>query len=88
MGAGGLAFVGSTGEEYAVADSNAVVLDTGDPREIVVQLLRLRDDPDTATRLKHSAKETARSWIWPKVVPELLAKLEYVALARGMEKPE
>jgi glycosyltransferase involved in cell wall biosynthesis len=88
MGAGGLAFVGSTGEEYAVADSNAVVLDTGDPREIVVQLLRLRDDPDTAARLKHSAKETARSWIWPKVVPDLLAKLEYVALARGMEKPE
>ncbi len=85
MGAGGLAFVGSTGEEYAIAESNAVVLDTGDPREIVVQILRLRDDPSMAERLKHQAKETARFWIWPKVVPELLAKLEYVALARGME---
>lgn len=88
MGAGGLACVGSTGEEYAVAESNAIVLDTGDPREIVVQLLRLRDDPIMKDRLKHNAKETARSWIWPKVVPELLAKLEYVALARGMEIPE
>lgn len=88
MGAGGLAFVGSTGEEYAIAESNAVVLDTGDPREIVVQLLRLRDDPTMAERLKHQAKETARTWVWPRVVPELLAKLEYVALARGMEMAE
>jgi glycosyltransferase involved in cell wall biosynthesis len=85
MGAGGLAFVGSTGEEYATGDSNAVVLDTGDPREIVVQLLRLRDDAGMAERLRQGARETARSWVWPKVVPELLAKLEYVALARGME---
>ena len=88
MGAGGLAFVGSTGEEYATGESNAVVLDTGDPREIVVQLLRLRDDAAMAERLKQGAKETARSWIWPKVVPELLAKLEYVALARGVEMAE
>jgi glycosyltransferase involved in cell wall biosynthesis len=88
MGAGGLAFVGSTGEEYAVADSNAVVLDTGDPREITVQLLRLRDDPSMAVRMKLQAKETASSWTWPKVVPELLSKLEYVALARGIEMSE
>lgn len=85
MGAGGLAFVGSTGEEYAGSDFNAVVLDTDDPREIVVQLLRLRDDPAMTVRLKRQAKETARSWTWPKVVPELLTKLEYVALARGMD---
>jgi glycosyltransferase involved in cell wall biosynthesis len=88
MGAGGLTFVGSTGEEYAHSDNNAVVLDTDDPREIVVQLLRLRDDPAMAERLRLQAKETARSWVWPKVVPELLSKLEYVALARGMEIPE
>jgi glycosyltransferase involved in cell wall biosynthesis len=88
MGAGGLAIVGSTGEEYAGSEFNAVVLDTDDPREIVVQLLRLRDDPALAERLRGQAKETARSWIWPKVVPELLAKLEYVALARGLEIPE
>jgi glycosyltransferase involved in cell wall biosynthesis len=88
MGASGLAFVGSTGEEYAASETNAVVLDTDDPREIVVQLLRLRDDPAMVERIRHQAKETARAWVWPRVVPELLAKLEYVALARGMEIPE
>ena len=87
MGAGGLAFVGSTGEEYAASESNAVVLDTDDPREIVVQLTRLREDPSMADRIRRQARETARSWTWPRVIPELLAKLEYVALARGMEIP-
>ncbi|HEX6508570.1 MAG TPA: glycosyltransferase family 4 protein [Chloroflexota bacterium] len=85
MGAGGLAFVGSTGEEYAEPEHNAVVLDTDDPLEIVVQLLRLREDTGMVTRLKRRAKETARAWTWPAVLPELLTKLEYVALARGVE---
>jgi glycosyltransferase involved in cell wall biosynthesis len=85
MAAGGMPFVGSTGEDYAIPEENAVVLDTDDPREIVVQLLRLQDDADLAIRLKRRAKETARAWIWPKVVPELLTKLEYVALSRGVE---
>lgn len=85
MGAGGLAFVGSTGEEYAESDRNAVVLDTGDPREIVVQLLRLRDDKDEARRLKRQGKETARAYVWPEVLRELFTRLTYVALSRGVE---
>ncbi len=87
MASGGVPFVGSTGEDYAIPEENAVVLDTDDPREIVVQLLRLREDQAMTARLKTGAKETARSWIWPRVIPELLAKLEYVALARGVEIP-
>jgi hypothetical protein len=87
MAAGGLAFVGSTGEEYAEPENNSVVLDTDDPREIVVHLLRLRDDKTMVRRLKRRAKETARGWTWPTVLTELTAKLEYVALARGVEVP-
>jgi glycosyltransferase involved in cell wall biosynthesis len=87
MGAGGLAFVGSTGEEYAEPDHNAIVLDTDDPREIVVQILRLRDDPDEVKRLKKRGKETARAYVWSEVLKELFRKLDYVALARGVEVP-
>ncbi|MBV9281487.1 MAG: glycosyltransferase family 4 protein [Chloroflexi bacterium] len=87
MGAGGLAFVGSTGEEYAEPDQNAIVLDTDDPREIVVQLLRLRDDPEEVKRLKKRGKETARAYVWSEVLKELFRKLDYVALARGVEVP-
>jgi glycosyltransferase involved in cell wall biosynthesis len=85
MGAGCLPFVGSTGEEYAEPDQNAVVLDTDDPREIVVQLRRLTEDRSLARRLKRRGKETAQAYIWPKVLTELFTKLDYVELARGVE---
>jgi len=85
MGAGGLAFVGATGEEYAEADRNAVVLDTDDPREIVVQLQRLRGTKSEARRLRRRGKETARAYVWPEVLKELFTKLEYVAMVRGVE---
>ncbi len=85
MGTGGVALVGSTGEEYAEPDRNAVVLDTDDPREIVVQLRRLQGLPEEVTKLRRRAKETAQAYIWPEVLRELFTKLEYVALARGVE---
>lgn len=85
MGAGGLAFVGSTGEEYAEPDRNAVVLDTDDPREIVVRLGRLRHARTEARQLKRRGKETAKAYVWPEVLKELFTKLEYVAMARGVE---
>lgn len=85
MGAGGLAFVGSTGEQYAEPQRNAVVLDTADPWEIVVALRRLLGAPHEIERMKSHGKETARAFLWPEVLRELFAKLEYVALTRGVE---
>jgi glycosyltransferase involved in cell wall biosynthesis len=85
MGAGGLAVVGSTGEEYAEPHQNAVVLDTDDPREIAVQLRRLQTNPEEIARLKRAGKKTAKAWLWPEVLKDLFAKLEYVAFVRGVE---
>ena len=48
MAAGGVAFVGSTGEDYAVPFLNAVVLDTDDPAEIRIALHFLRTHPEVA----------------------------------------
>jgi len=87
MAAGGLAVVGSTGEDYAQSDYNALVLDTDDPREIVIQLRRLQADKTAMKRIKKRAKETAREWVWPAVIEELFMKLEYVALARHVDLP-
>lgn len=87
MGAGGLAFVGSTGEEYAEADRNAIVLDTDDAREIAVQVQRLRESPEQIREIKKRGKKTAKRYLWSEVLRELLIKLEYVALARGVEVP-
>jgi glycosyltransferase involved in cell wall biosynthesis len=87
MGAGGLAFVGSTGEDYAEPQRNAVVLDTDDPREIVVQLRQLQGNAAEIDRLKRNGKKTARDFLWPEVLRELLAKLDYVAYTRGVDIP-
>ena len=36
MAAGGIAFTGSTGEDYAIHDRNAMVMETADPKEIAL----------------------------------------------------
>jgi glycosyltransferase involved in cell wall biosynthesis len=84
MGAGGLAFVGSTGEDYAQPHGNSFVLDTGDALELAVQLLHLRDNPGLIRTIKERGRETARAYLWTEVLQDLFMKLEYVALLRGV----
>ena len=85
MAAGGLAFVGSTGEDYAVPFLNSVVLDTDDPSEINIALEFLRRHPDVVARIRSDSQETARSFSWENVILDtLLGKLEYVALRHGV----
>ncbi len=89
MAAGGVVFVGSTGEDYAVPFLNSVVLDTDDPAEITVALDFLRNHPDVVSRLRSDAQETARSFSWENVVVDtLLGKLEYVSLRQLVTPPE
>ena len=88
MAAGGVAFVGSTGEDYAVPFLNSVVLDTDDPVEISIGLEFLRTHPDVVKRLRSDAQETARSFSWKNVLLDtLLGKLEYAALRQLVNPP-
>jgi glycosyltransferase involved in cell wall biosynthesis len=68
MAVGGLACTGYSGEDYAVAGRNAVVLQTGDPREFVDQYLRLRDDPMEEQAIRRSGRVTSRQYAWPEVI--------------------
>lgn len=88
MAAGGIAFLGATGEDYAVSFLNSVVLDTDDPLEISVSLDFLRAHPDVRAKLKKDARLTAHSFTWESVVREnLLNRLEYVALCQLVLSP-
>lgn len=88
MAAGGIAFVGSTGEDYAVPFLNSVVLDTDDPTEIGIALDFLRTHPEVANRIRGDARETARSFTWENVVIDtLLGKLDYVARRQLVTPP-
>ena len=88
MAAGGVTFVGTTGEDYAVPFLNCIVLDTDDPTEINIGLDFLRRHPDVVERMRADAQETAQSFSWKNVVEDnLLGKLRYVALRQLVTPP-
>jgi glycosyltransferase involved in cell wall biosynthesis len=82
MAAGGLACTGATGEDYAVPGRNAVVLETGDPGELLGWMARLRARPDEARSIRRAGRSTARLFAWPEVVERVLIPRAELAMAR------
>jgi len=68
MASGGIAFVGRTGEDYAVPYGNSVVVQTDDPRELAAHLATLRGDPELSARVRAAGRETAARFAWPAVL--------------------
>jgi glycosyltransferase involved in cell wall biosynthesis len=79
MAAGGVAFTGSTGEEYAVSFENAVALETDDPDEIVGYLHHMMRHPEEQDKIRAAGKHTAAEYTWEEVIDNLEGKLEYLA---------
>jgi glycosyltransferase involved in cell wall biosynthesis len=75
MAAGGVAYTGGTGEDYAIAGHNAVVLETLDPAEIVQRSSELASLPDVASRIRRRARKTAQEYEWSSVVGQLISAL-------------
>ena len=86
MAAGGIAVTGSTGEDYAEAYRNAVVLETDDPLEIVTELSVLRERPRLAAGLRKRGRATARDYVWERIIEQLLSRIEF-AMQRQATKP-
>jgi glycosyltransferase involved in cell wall biosynthesis len=72
MAAGGIACTGCSGEDYAVPGQNALVLETGDPREFMGLFERLRRNPAEERSLRRAGQATARRYAWPEVVRRVL----------------
>ena len=87
MAAGGIAVTGSTGEDYAEAYRNAVVLETDDPLEIVTELSALRDRPRLASHLRKRGRVTARDYLWDRVIDQLLLRIEFAAERQAVRLP-
>ncbi len=88
MGAGGIAFTGSTGEDYAIPFENAMVLDTADPGEIVGYVTHLRHHSAEQEEIRQGARHTAATFVWDRVIDNLVSKLEYIARNQGVLAPE
>lgn len=72
MAAGGVACTGCSGEDYAVPGQNAIVLETGDPREFIGLYEHLRHDRERQRALRRAGRATARRYAWPEVVERVL----------------
>jgi len=81
MAAGGLACTGCTGEDYARAGKNALVLETGEPGEFLGMFARLREAPEKEKAIRRQGRMTARRFSWPEIVGRVL--LPRVALLSG-----
>lgn len=87
MATQGIAFVGSTGEDYAQHMTDAISLDTNDPNEIVANLLYLQHHPQIAHNLRRVGHLNARFYTWPRVIEKIISKLQYLIIANGSTWP-
>ena len=79
MAAGGIAFTGSTGEDYAISFENAVALETDDPDEIVGYLLHLTRNEEEREKIRANGRRTAGEFVWEEAIDNLTGKLGYLA---------
>jgi len=79
MAAGGLAVTGSTGEDYAEAYRNALVLETDDPIELVTELVLMKERPALVESMRKKGRATAREYVWEKVIEQMLLRIEFAA---------
>ena len=84
MAAGGIAFTGSTGEDYARPFHNAIVLETADPGEIESYITYLKSHPEEEASIRHFARETAAQYTWEQVSGTLIRRLEYQARIQNL----
>lgn len=68
MACGGIAYVGRTGEDYAIPFGNCVVIQSDDPREIVTAHHALRADTALDRSMRAEGRATARRFSWPRIL--------------------
>jgi len=71
MASGGIAYVGRTGEDYAVSYGNSVVVQSEDPRELATHLGTLRADAGLTERIRADGRATAKRFAWPRIIDGL-----------------
>ncbi len=84
MAAGGVAFTGGTGEDYALPFYNAIVLETRDAAEIETYVLYLATNPLEADKLRRAGRQTAALYTWDEVLKNLCQRIEFQARRQGL----
>lgn len=87
MAAGGIAYTGGTGEDYAITGRNAIVLQTLDPMEIIERWEQLWASPRRLARMRRAARRTASEYIWPRVREQLITAVARQAHRQATTRP-
>ena len=83
MASGGIAYVGRTGEDYAVPLGNSVVMQSDDPRELLATHRSLGARPEIVRAIRADGRATAKRFAWPRILDGYEAAWETAfALAR------
>ena len=86
MATGAVVFTGCSGEDYAMHLVNSIVLDTFSSEEVEFYIESLQAHDEEKKGIKMAARETAKQYIWEKVVEKLIRKLEYHARIQGLRE--
>jgi glycosyltransferase involved in cell wall biosynthesis len=84
MATGGIAFTGSTGEDYVLSFENAIALDTDDPDEVAGYLLHLHHNSVEREKIRAAGRRTAAEFTWEEAIENLTGKLDYLARKAGI----
>jgi len=84
MAVGGIPFVGNSGEDYARAFQNAMVIESDDPGEIASYLISFTNNPRLGEKIRLQARQTAEMFTWDRVIEDLIGKVEYIGRAFGV----
>jgi glycosyltransferase involved in cell wall biosynthesis len=76
MAAGGLAVIGTTGEDYGRAYGNAVMVETDDPNEIVHHLRTIAGS-GLQERIRREGQRTAEHYRWSTLLPLVESYMDY-----------
>ena len=79
MACGGIAYVGRTGEDYAIPYGNSVVVQTDDPRELGTHLGVLKASEQLRSRIRAEGRATAQRFSWSRVLDGYEAAWESAA---------
>jgi glycosyltransferase involved in cell wall biosynthesis len=89
MAAGGIACVGTSGEDYAIPGNNALALETNDPNELVSLLSGLRRRPDWGRAMRGAARRAAEMYRYSSIVERvLLPRLSWLAGSADRAAPQ
>lgn len=75
MASGGMAITGGTGEDYARAFVNGLVVDNDDPRHLADLISYAMNQPGFRDQVVRQAQATAKSYRWQTVLDELIAHI-------------